>query len=129
MAQALGWETGFPFRVAFRDGIARHDPWRYDATRMAASGEADAALWIDALGGGPPPWQARVKLAVLAPPDLRFAVAPDVALAVGRPGIDHAAALFHPVAFALLAALPTAPQQRPTAADLLGRIAAALPPC
>ena len=129
VAQALGWETGFPLRVAFRDGVPRHDPVHYDAARMVTSGEADAVLWLDALGDGPPPWQTPVKLVALAPAGARFASAPDVAIAVGRPGIDHVGALFHPVAFALLAARPTAPLPRPTAADLLGRIQAALPSC
>ncbi len=129
VAQALGWETGFPFRIAFRDGMPRHDPVHYEATRMVASGEADAVLWLDALGGGPPPWRKQVRLVALAPPGTRFADPPEVALAVGRPGIDHAGALFHPVAAAVLAALPTAPLPRPTAADLLGRIQAALPAC
>ncbi|MDA8248963.1 MAG: hypothetical protein M0Z28_07265 [Rhodospirillales bacterium] len=127
VAQALGWETGFPFRVAFRDGIPHHDVHRYDAGRLVEGGEADVVLWLDALDGGPPPWQRRVKLVALAPPGARFPAAPDVAIAVGRPGVDHAAALFHPAAATLLAATPTAPSARPTAADLLGRIAAALP--
>ena len=129
VAQALTWETGFPFRMAFREGVPRHDPWRYDAARMATSGEADAVLWVDALGGGPPPWQGRVKLVALVPPRVSFAAAPEVTLAVGRPGVDHAAVLYHPAAFGLLATLPTAPQARPTATEILGRIAAALTPC
>lgn len=129
VVQAVAWETGFPVRIAFRDGQARHDPWHYDAARMVTSGEADAALWLDALGEGPPPWLGRVKLVALAPRGARFPAAPDVALAVGRPGIDHAAALFHATAGTLLAALPAAPQAMPTAADLLGAILAALPPC
>lgn len=127
VAQALGWETGFPFRVAFRGGIARHDPWRYAATRMVESGEADAVLWLDALGGGPPSWQKPVQLVALAPPGARFPAAPAVAIAVGRPGIDHAAALHDPGVAALLAVGPAAPGPLPSAADLLGRIAGALP--
>ncbi|HET9018420.1 MAG TPA: hypothetical protein VFN46_02475 [Acetobacteraceae bacterium] len=127
VAQALGWETGFPFRVAFRDGVPRHDPWRFDATRLVDGGEADAALWLDALGEGPPPWRRPVKLVALAPPGARFATAPDVALAVGRPGVDHAAALFHSAAAALLASGPAAARGGPAAADLLARITAALP--
>ena len=123
VAQALAAATGFPFRLAFRDGIARHDPWRYDAARMAGSGEADAALWLDALGEGPPAWAARVRLVALAPPGARFAAAPAVALAVGRPGLDHAAALVHPLAATLLAVVPETPAATPSAADLLGRIA------
>ena len=129
VAQALGWETGFPFRVAFRDGVPRHDPWRYDARRMVDSGEADAALWLDALGGLPPSWQAPVRLVALAPSGARFPAAPDVAITVGRPGIDHAAALFDPAAAALRAVGPAMPQGAPAAAFVLGRITAAIGPC
>lgn len=127
VAQALGWETGFPFRVAFRDGVPRHDPQRYDATRLVDGGEADAALWLDAFGEGPPPWRRPVKLVALAPSGARFATAPEVVLAVGRPGVDHAAALYHAAAATLLASGPAAARGCPTAADLLGRIMAALP--
>ena len=138
VAQALGAATGFPFRIGFRDGIARHDPWRYDAARLAASGEADAALWLDAFGEGPPAWAGQVKLVALAPQGARFAAPPAVALAVGRPGIDHAAALVHPLAATLLAVTPPHPVAArgasadaapPAAAALLGRIQQALPPC
>ncbi len=130
VAQALGAATGFACRIGFRDGIARHDPWRYDAARLAASGEADAALWLDALGEGPPPWAGQVKLVALAPPGTRFAAPPAVALAVGRPGIDHAAALVDPLAATLLAVMAEQPAAAPpSAADLLGRIHRALPPC
>lgn len=129
VAHALAAATGFPFRVALHAGMPRHDPWRYDATRMVESGEADAVLWLDAFGLGPPPWQGRVKLVALAPPGVRFAAAPEVAIAVGRPGIDHAAALYDAGAAAVLASLPATPAATPSAADLLGRIAAALPSC
>lgn len=134
VAQALAAATGFPFRIAFRNGVPHHDAWRYDAARLVAGGETDAVLWLDALGGGPPPWPAPsgtvpVKLVALAPAGARFAAAPAVALAVGRPGIDHAAALHDPAAAALCAAVPAAPAAGATAADLLGRITAALPPC
>ena len=127
VAQVLGWETGFPFRVAFRDGVPVHDPWRYEATRLVDNGEADAALWLDALGEGPPPWRRAVKLVALAPPGARFAAAPEVALAVGRPGVDHASALFDAAAATLLASGPATSRGGPPAADLLDRIAAALP--
>jgi formylmethanofuran dehydrogenase subunit B len=129
VAQALGWQSGFPFRIAFHGGRPRHDAWRYDASRLVESGEADTVLWLDALGLGPPPWQHRVRLVALVPGGTRFSFVPDVAMAVGRPGIDHAAALHDPAAGTLLAVGPTAPSLAPSAADLLGRIMAALPQC
>jgi formylmethanofuran dehydrogenase subunit B len=128
VAQALAASTGFPCRVGFRDGMPRYDPWRYDAARMVAAGEADAALWLDALGeGAPPAWPGAPKLVVLAPPGTRLDAAPAVAIAVGRPGVDHPAALVCPATAALRAVTPAAPTSLPTAAALLGQILAALP--
>ena len=50
--QACGWMTGFPMRTGFGRGYPEHDPWRFDATRLVESGEADCALWISAYRRG-----------------------------------------------------------------------------
>ena len=36
--------TGWPMRTGFVGGRADHDPWRFDADRLAASREADGIL-------------------------------------------------------------------------------------
>ena len=48
VVQTSGWMTGFPVRTSFGRGFPEHDTWRFDATRLIESGEADAALWISA---------------------------------------------------------------------------------
>ncbi|MGH7210247.1 MAG: hypothetical protein ACREF1_02140, partial [Acetobacteraceae bacterium] len=124
VAQTCGWLTGFPIRVGFGRGEAEHDPWRFDAARMIAAGEADAALWIDAIAGSAPAWN--VPIVVLAAPGTHFAAPPAVAITVGRPGVDHDAVLFDP-ALGSLVAREAAAGEAPSAADALGRILAALP--
>ena len=56
VTQVSGWMTGFPPRTGFGRGYPEHDPWRFDARRLVESGEADAAVWISAYDGEPPPW-------------------------------------------------------------------------
>ncbi len=130
VARALGWTTGFPVRVGFGRGRAEHDPWRLDVTRMVESGEADAAVWVQAMEPGPPPWKRRVPLIAVTAPGARFAEPPEVAITVGRPGVDHDAVLFSAEAGALVAVRAQrqsgSPRDVPTVADVLGGIAAAL---
>ena len=47
---ACGWIMGFPMRTGFGAGAPVHDPWRFDAERLVASGETDCVLWISAFG-------------------------------------------------------------------------------
>ena len=56
---ACGWTTGFPMRTGFGAGAPIHDPWRFDAERLVASGETDCVLWISAFGAAPPAWSER----------------------------------------------------------------------
>jgi formylmethanofuran dehydrogenase subunit B len=126
VAQALGWKTGFPVRVSFAHGHAEHDPWRLDAARMVEGGEADAAVWVQAIEPGPPPWKRRVPLVAVTALGAAFAEPPDVSITVGRPGVDHDAVLFSADAGALVAVRAEAPRAVPTVANVLGRIAAAL---
>ena len=79
--------TGFPLRTGFGRGVPEHDPWRFEASRLVDSGEADCAVWISAYGARPPTWKRDVPLVVLT--DSADALRTHVTIAVGRPGIDH----------------------------------------
>lgn len=130
--QAAAWRAGFPVRIGFGHGQPEHDPWRFDATRLVESGEADAAVWISACSAEAPPWRRRVPLVALVGEGTGFAVAPEVAITVGRPGIDHDAVLFDEYLGVLAAKPATGPRNTPKVADVIGRIAALLPeaaPC
>jgi len=128
--QVSGWMNGFPLPVCFARGFAEHDPWRFDATRLVESGEADCALWISCYGPHAPAWKRELPTIALAaaPSDLHA----DVVIAVGQPGIDHDA-VGYLSATATIAALPArSPADALPAAEALAMIAAALPaarPC
>jgi formylmethanofuran dehydrogenase subunit B len=87
--QTSAWMTGFPMRTGFGRGFPEHDSWRFDATRMVETGEADIALWISAFGARGPAWQRQVPLIALAAPATRFSYPPHVRIDIGTPGIDH----------------------------------------
>jgi formylmethanofuran dehydrogenase subunit B len=128
--QVTGWMTGFPLRTGFGRGLPEHDPWRFEASRLIDSGEADCALWISAYGTRPPAWKRDLPLVALtAEPDTPRA---HVTIAVGRPGIDHNA-VEHLPATATLAALSAGKSSTAmSVATVLGKITAALPaarPC
>lgn len=126
VVQAAGWLTGFPVRTGFARAVPEHDPWRFDAARLAASGEADAALFVSALGAAPPSWTGNLPTVALAAPGTRFAAAPAVALAIGRPWVDHDGVMHDPDLGALAFRAASAPTDLPAAADALARISAAM---
>lgn len=112
---------GFPPRTGFAGDAPVHDPWRFDAVRLIASGEADLLVWIDAFGTLDPPDAAGIPtIALVAKP-----MAASVAFHVGTPGRDHRAVLFD----ARLGALSAfdAQDSAPSVADVLDRLTEALP--
>jgi formylmethanofuran dehydrogenase subunit B len=126
VTQVCGWMTGFPMRTGFARGYPEHDPWRFDAERLVASGEADCVVWISAYRPAVPPWRSELPVIALAPSDAAFAQPPRVHIAVGQPGLDHAAIHYLP-AFGMLGAVPAARQSdAPAVAAALAGIAGAL---
>jgi formylmethanofuran dehydrogenase subunit B len=123
VVQTSGWMTGFPVRTSFGRGFPEHDTWRFDATRMIESGEADAALWISAYGGEAPPWKRNVPLVALVSPQTVFAREPQVCVEVGCPGIDHDGAEFARDTNSIVGRLASHPSQAPSVADVVGQIA------
>ena len=130
---ACGWMTGFPMRTGFGAGAPLHDPWRFDAERLVASGETDCVLWISAFGAAPPVWASAANLIALCEPTAEFAKEPNVRIAIGRPGVDHDAIMHSPDAGTLVAVTASARSAAPSAAQALERISASLgeaaPPC
>ena len=123
---AAGWMTGFPMRTGFGRGYPEHDTWRFEAARLIDSGEADAALWIDAMQGPLPDWN--VPLVALTAAGAAFRAPPAVQIYVGCPGVDHDGVLHDAATGQLLAS----PAGQPTAAlridGVISQIAAALGP-
>lgn len=121
---ACGWMTGFPMRTGFGSGAPVHDPWRFDAQRLVASGETDCVLWVSAFGSPPPHWLRAANGIVLCGPDTPIAEAPNVCIAVGRPGVDHDSVLHSPDTGTLVAATVVARAPLPSVAEAIGGIAA-----
>jgi formylmethanofuran dehydrogenase subunit B len=92
--QVCTWQTGYPLRTAFGQGIPEHDPYRFSARRMVEEGEADALVWISAFGEASPPMRADVPTIVLAPRIAPEARAAAVCIPIGIPGLDHAGQVF-----------------------------------
>lgn len=126
VAQAGAWRTGFPLRVGFGRGAPEHDPWRFDAARMVEAGEADAAVWISACAPATPPWRRSVPTVALVVEDTRFATPPAVLITIGRPTIDHDAAMFDPHLGVIAARCASDPKPTPQVAEVVARITAAL---
>src|SRR3984957_9060603 len=123
---ACGWTTGFPMRTGFAAGAPIHDPWRFDAERLVASGETDCVLWISSFGATPPAWASAVNLVALCEPKTQFVRAPNVRIAVGRPGVDHDAVMHSSDVGTLFATTATARSGALSVAQALERIGACL---
>jgi formylmethanofuran dehydrogenase subunit B len=123
---ACGWTTGFPMRTGFGSGAPIHDPWRFDAERLVASGETDCVLWISAFGVAPPVWRSAVNFIALCERTAQFAEGPNVRIAVGRPGVDHDAVMHSFDTGTLVAATASARSSAPSVAQALERISARL---
>jgi formylmethanofuran dehydrogenase subunit B len=115
--------TGFPMRTSFGRGFAEHDTWRFEATRMTESGEADAALWISAYCAEAPPWKKNIPLVALASPQTAFAQEPEVRIEMGCPGIDHDAAEFARETGSIVSRKASHPSQASSVEAVIGEIA------
>jgi len=124
VAQACAWSAGFPTRFGVVGDAVLHDPWRLDAARLVASGEADAVVWI---ADHAPPWPPGPPSIVLAGVELDFT--PHVQIAVGVPGRDHAALLHAPELGVLAHRGVARPTGAATVAAVLREIAARIDPC
>ncbi|MBO0733269.1 MAG: tungsten formylmethanofuran dehydrogenase [Methylocapsa sp.] len=129
VVQTSGWMTGFPVRTSFGRGFPEHDTWRFEATRMIESGEADAALWISAYDAEAPQWKRDVPLVALVMRGTAFKRAPGVCIEVGCPGVDHDAAEFARETGTIIARIASHPSQAPSVESVLGQIAAHLEDC
>jgi formylmethanofuran dehydrogenase subunit B len=118
--------TGFPMRTGFGAGAPVHDPWRFDAERLVASGETDCVVWISAFGAAPPEWLRAINVIAVGESTTQFAEEPLVRIAVGRPGVDHDAVIHSPDVGTLVAVAASAPSGALSVAQALERIGARL---
>jgi formylmethanofuran dehydrogenase subunit B len=125
--QACGWITGFPMRTGFGRGFPAHDPWVFDGRRLVDSGETDCVLWISAYRAAAPAWRKALPIIALTGQQAAFRVPPSVHIDVGRPGHDHDAVEYLPAAGTLAAVNAARPSDMLSVADVITRMASALP--
>jgi formylmethanofuran dehydrogenase subunit B len=125
---ACGWAAGYPLRVGFGRGDAEHDPWRFEARRLVASGEADAVVWVSAFGEKPPRWLDGVSVVHVGDAAALEEIANGIRVPVGRPARDHDATLFDRRTGTLVHHGASARSNMPSAADALNGIYARLAP-
>ena len=111
-------------RTGFGAGVPIHDPWRFDAERLVASGETDCVLWISAFGAAPPAWRSAVNFIALCERTTQFAKEPNVRIAIGRPGVDHDAVMHSSDTGTLVAVTASTRSSAPSVAHALERIGA-----
>jgi formylmethanofuran dehydrogenase subunit B len=111
-------------RTGFGHGDGEHDPWRFDATRLVDDGEADCALWISAYRAAAPAWRRTIPQIVLA---AEPAEDQHVIIQVGRPALDHDAVEHDATSGMIVARAARHASALPSVADVIARIAAALP--
>lgn len=92
--QVCTWQTGMPLRSGFARGYPEHDHWRFDAARLAESGEADAVVWVSSFRDDDIPFGGPAPVVALAMPGTRFAREPEVFIPLATPGVDHAGQVF-----------------------------------
>jgi formylmethanofuran dehydrogenase subunit B len=122
--QASAWMTGFPPRTGFGRGYPEHDRWRFDARRLIEDGEGDCAVWISAYGPARPTWRARLPTITLAREPASLST---VHIQVGRPALDHDSVEYDEMTGTLVAREARQRSDLPSAAEVMKRIAAALP--
>lgn len=122
------WTTGQAPRVGLGRRVPEHDPWRFDAARQVAAGEADAALWLASVPAPRPDWLTKVPSIALV--GEASADAAQVVIAVGVPGRDVGGVLWNETRGALTYWPPrsggSAPADLPTAASVLERLTKSL---
>lgn len=97
VVQVAAWTTGQAPRTGFGRKVPEHDPWRFDAGRQVAAGEADAALWLSSLPAARPAWLGGLpSIAIVG--DGSPEAAPETAeivIAVGVPGAGAGGVLWN----------------------------------
>ncbi|WP_375465388.1 formyltransferase [uncultured Methylobacterium sp.] len=126
VVQVAAWTTGQAPRTGFGRRVPEHDPWRFDAGRQVAAGEADAVLWLSTLPAAPPPWLMglpAVALVGAGSPEAAPGTA-EIVIAVGVPGASTGGVLWNEGRAALTYRAGHGADL--TAADVIARIQARL---
>jgi formylmethanofuran dehydrogenase subunit B len=126
-AMALTWLTGFPSNICFARDAVDFDPWRFDAARLAASGEADLAIWISAFRETWPDWASQIEVISLGRAGGgRARPRCSIEIEVGIPGVDHDSVHMSAASGSLAVHCADKPGGAPSVAEVLGSLEARL---
>lgn len=121
---ASTWTCGLPVPTSFAGSVPEHDAWRFAASRMIESGEADTLVWIDALAGQAVQRPQGAPTVVLTSSEAGTGEGPDIVIEVACGGHDHDAALYLPRISGIGIVKAEKPNaDKPTVAAVLARIA------
>lgn len=127
------WMTGFALRSGFGRGFAEFDPWRFDAARMIAAGEADLRVWVGEGdhakrgGGGGPAHSSSTPALIALTKTQRPILGAAVTIAIGEPGAEHDAVVYSSRIGGLVAVAASKAPRLPPASIVLRAITGALP--
>lgn len=120
------WTCGLPVRTSFAGETPENNMWAFETERLLKSGEADALVWIDALGGAdaaPPTRAFRGIPSVVLSSKAVKAGRDDVVIEVGAAVADHDGAVYLPAIAGIGEVKATsANASKPTVADVLNKI-------
>lgn len=123
--QVCAWQAGVPLRTGFMAGVPDHDPLRWSAPSLLASGAVDALLWLSSLRDQPVPETEAPTIALLRPGNT-LPRPVEVVIPVGTPGLDHAGSVYRTDSVVSLPVGALRATGLPTAAEALRRIGAGL---
>ncbi|MES2991241.1 MAG: formylmethanofuran dehydrogenase [Pseudomonadota bacterium] len=123
------WLSGLPLRTRAAPAGLEHEPLRFDAQRLLADGAVDALLWIASFGTEPAPPASALPRIVLGHPVFEAASRSTgcIFIPVATPGVGAAGHLFRTDGSVLMPLRALRDDGLPTVAEVLRRIALALP--
>lgn len=100
-AQVCGWQTGFSAQLSFATGVPVYRPGIGSVEDRLQRDGADVLVWLDTLGGAPPP-AADVPTVLFGHPGMRFEREPEVFIPLAVPGVHRPGAVHRGDGHALL---------------------------
>jgi formylmethanofuran dehydrogenase subunit B len=125
--QVCGWQTGFGAQLSFATGLPVYRPGAGCAEDLLQRDGVDLLVWLDTLGGAPPP-RAEVPTIALGHPAMRFEREPDIFIPLAAPGVHRHGAVHRGDGHALLPLRALVDSDLPPAERVLGALADLLRP-
>ena len=88
-ANVCAWHSGYPMRVSYQKGHPDFDVDTFSTEALLSSGEADAMVWISALGSQHAAPKTRLPSIILGDSESLISREPEVFIPVGTTGLDH----------------------------------------